>query len=319
VGFDAVRIPVTWLNHVGASPSYTVDSAWMDRVEEVVNYALNAGLYVIINVHHDGANSNSSKSSTTWLSLIDSSGSVTSANTSAAQAELVALWAQIAERFKNYDQRLIFESMNEIHVGYDAPISAYYTVINQWNQAFVDTIRAGGGSNPDRCLVVPGYNTNIDYTVAGFTAPTDSAANRLIVSCHYYDPWKFAGAGTTHYWGSAYSGSDSWGQESSVLSQFNKLKTKYISQGIPVILGEYGAVNQTGYEDYRRYYMEYVTKAAHDRGIVPFYWDNNSSGSGSEAFGLLNRSTNSVRYQTILDAMVRAATSSYSITDITAP
>jgi endoglucanase len=268
----------------------------MNRVEEVVNYAQNAGLYTIINVHHDGANSDASKQSTTWLSLIDSQGSVTEANTAAAQAELVAIWAQIAERFKDYDQRLMFESMNEIHVGYGAPEASYYAVVNRWNQAFVDTVRAAGGSNPDRCLVVPGYNTNIDYTVDGFVLPTDSAANRLIVSCHTYDPWNFAGVGSDHVWGTS-------AERSTVTSKFDMLKTVYVSKGTPVILGEYGAVNQ----------------AAHDRGIVPFYWDNNSGGSGNDAFGLINRANNTIRYQAVMDAMLRAVTSTYSITDIAVP
>jgi len=103
--------------------------------------------------------------------------------------------------------------------------------------------------------VVPGYDTNIAYTVAGFVAPTDTSSGKLILSDHFYDPWTFAGSGATHTWGTGNPGIDSWGQEDWVVAEVAKLKSNYIDQGLPVIWGEYGAVNQTGYENYRRYYV----------------------------------------------------------------
>jgi len=312
-GFDTVRVPITWMSHLGPSPDYAIDAAWLARVTEVVGYALDAGLKVIINVHHDDV------PGWGWLTLEDSSGNVTDAHNALVYAQFSALWTQIAAAFKAYDDNLMFESMNEIHVGYDAPKAAYYAIINDLNQAFVDLVRASGGNNATRYLVVPGYNTNIDYTVAGFVLPTDSATGRLIVSVHFYDPWSFAGEGATHVWGADSAGSDSWGQESGVRAQFDKLKATYVDKGIPVILGEYGAVNQTGYETYRRYYMEYVTKAAHDRLIVPIFWDNGSHGSGKESFGLINRVDNTVLYPDIMAAMVRAVTEDYALTDVDKP
>lgn len=314
-GFGVVRLPVTWTRHMGPAPDYTVDPAWLDRVEEVVGYVNDAGMVAIINVHHDGAENGDGE----WLSLEDDNNEVTEAHSARVRDRFVKLWAQIAARFRNHDQNLVFESMNEIHVGYGPPMEEYFGIITDLNQAFVDTVRAGGGNNAGRCLLVPGYNTNIDHTIRGFERPIDSIADRLMLSVHFYDPWDFAGAGKTQVWGEGRPGADRYGQETAVLSQFNGLKFKFIQDGLPVIMGEYGAVNQTGYENYRRYYMEYVTKAARDRGIVPVYWDNGSKESGAEAFGLFNRGNGSVLYPEILEAMMRAANSDYKIGDIQKP
>ncbi|MBN2195659.1 MAG: glycoside hydrolase family 5 protein [Polyangiaceae bacterium] len=315
-GFDVVRIPVTWSLHLGAGPDYLIDAEFLDRVTEVVEVALDSSLDVIINLHHDGADA---YDGVEWITLNDASGAVTNANNTAVRVQFVAVWRQLASHFAGFDSRLLFESMNEIHDGYDAPEPAYYDIINDLNQAFVDTVRAGGGNNPERHLVVPGYNTNIDYTVAGFQAPVDPTPSRLILSVHYYDPWDYAGAGNTHTWGAASPGSDSWGQEDYVASQFDKLKSSFGDRGLPVVIGEYGAVQQDGYDDYRRYFMEYVTKAAVDRGILPIYWDNGGEGTGGDAFGLFDRSSYSSLHPSILEAMMRAATESYALADVAPP
>jgi endoglucanase len=313
-GFGAVRIPVTWIGRMGDAPDYTIRETFIARVEEVVKYALERELYVIINVHHDGAEGVEGQ----WISLVDSAGQVTAANSAQVRTRLQRVWAQIADHFADYGDHLIFESMNEIHVGYDTPPAAQLELVNDWNQAFVDTVRASGGNNPERCLVVPGYNTNIDHTVAGFVAPNDPA-NRLILSAHYYDPWDYAGAGVTHAWGAGNPGIDTWGQEDHVNTQVAKLKTNYIDRGLPVIWGEYGAVHQAGYENYRRYYLEYVTKATRDAGIVPIYWDNGGLNSGEDGFGLFNRTDNTVAFPTMLEAIQRAVTSNYSLADVAKP
>jgi len=315
-GFDAVRIPVTWSMHTGASPGYVIDSAFMTRVEEVVGYANAAGLVAIINVHHDGAEG---LEGVEWLKLEDASGNVTEENNTAVRERFLAVWTQIATHFKDHGPDLLFESMNEIHVGYDAPDPAYYDVITDLNQEFVDLVRSTGGNNLERCLVVPGYNTNIDYTVAGFEVPTDPTADRLILSVHFYDPWSYAGEGSTHTWGVASPNTDSWGQEDFVVTQYDKLVASFISQGLPMIVGEYGAVQQDGYEDYRRYYMEYVTKVMVDRGLLPFYWDNGGANSGADGFGLISRTDGSSMRPDILEAMMRAATSDYELGDVALP
>jgi endoglucanase len=125
--------------------------------------------------------------------------------------------------------------------------------------------------------------------------------------------------GKTHTWGRTSPDRDDWGQEDYIVAQFDKLKSRYVDQQVPVIIGEYGATHQEGYEDYRRYYMEYVTKAAVDRGLVPVYWDNGGGGSGGESFALIDRINNSVFHPKLMEAMLRAATSSYSLKDIALP
>jgi aryl-phospho-beta-D-glucosidase BglC (GH1 family) len=314
-GFGAVRIPVTWIGRFGAAPSYTISPTFIDRVEQVVKYGLDAGLYVIINLHHDGGNNVAGR----WLTLVDASGQATSANSAAVSAQFIALWTQIAAHFKGYGDHLVLEAMNEVMVDYNTPKPEYYTEINDLNQAFVDTVRASGGNNATRCLVVPGYNTNIDYTVAGFVLPKDSSPGRLILSDHFYDPYSFAGSAETHTWGTGNPGVDSWGQEDWVKTETAKLKATFGDKDLPIILGEYGAVNQTGYENYRRYYVEYVTKAAHDAGITPFFWDNGGKGSGSDAFGLIDRTNNTMLYPTLMQALTRAVSSSYGLADVARP
>jgi aryl-phospho-beta-D-glucosidase BglC (GH1 family) len=315
-GFGIVRIPVTWTLHTGPAPEFTIEPAWLDRVAEVVGYARDAGLVAIINVHHDGADE---FKQVEWITLNDATGAITEANNAAVRDRFVKVWTQIASRFAPYGEELLFESMNEIHDGYGQPNPKYFDIINALNQAFIDVVRATGGNNAQRHLIVPGYNTNIDHTLAGFELPKDPTPERLIVSAHYYDPYLFALQAEKHTWGKASPGNDGWGQEDFVLTQFDKLKTRFLDKGIPVILGEYGAVHQQGYEDYRRYYMEYVTKAAVDRGIVPIYWDNGGQGSGGEKSGMFDRRSQQVLHPKILEAMMRAAKQSYQLSEVALP
>jgi endoglucanase len=315
-GFKLVRIPVTWSRHTGPGPDYLIEASWRERVGQVVGYAHSAGLYSIINVHHDGADG---FEGVEWLTLNDAKGETTEENNAFVRARFVAVWTQIANYFSDYGEELLFESMNEIHDGYGQPDPRHFSFINELNQEFVNLVRASGGNNAQRHLVVPGYNTNIDHTVKGFKLPTDSVAHRLILSVHFYDPYLFALQAKTNTWGSASPGRDDWGQEDFVVTQFDKLKSTFLDKGIPVILGEYGATHQEGFEDYRRYYLEYVTKAAVDRGIVPVYWDNGGRGSGGENFGLIDRQSNSVLHPQLLEAMLRAATKSYSLSEIALP
>ena len=323
-GFDLVRIPVTWSPHTGPGPAFEIDAGRMDRVEQVVDEALDAGLYAVINLHHDGADG---FSEVEWLTLNDAQGRTTEANNAAVLTRFQAVWRQIAARFAEHGERLFFESMNEIHDGYGPPDPRHLAFVNRLNQAFVDLVRDSGGHNNRRYLVVPGYNTNIDHTLAAFELPDDpatpdtagAAGSRLILSVHYYDPYRFALAAQTHTWGRASPGSEDWGQEPHVIAQFDKLKARFIDRGLPVLMGEYGATYQQGYEDYRRYYMEFVTKAAVDRDIVPVYWDNGGHHSGAENFALFNRSSAKPTHPDLIAAIVRAATAPYTLDDIAPP
>jgi endoglucanase len=315
-GFGLVRIPVTWAPHTGPGPAYTIAPSWFERVDEVVGYARSFGLYCVINVHHDGADG---FKGVQWLALKDASGNTTEQNNAVVRAHFVAIWTQIAKHFAGYGEDLLFESMNEVHDGYGKPDPRHYTIINELNQAFVKLVRASGNNNAKRHLVVAGYNTNIDHTIEGFQLPEDSVPGRLILSVHYYDPYLFALKAETHAWGKASPGSDNWGQEDYVLAQFDKLKATFIDRGVPVLVGEYGAARQAETDDYRRYYDEYVTEAAIQRGMLPVLWDNGADGTGGEKFGLFDRRGGGVMDPALLQALKRAKASSTSIADIAPP
>ena len=169
-GFRSIRIPVSYLGKIGSNSSYTIDSSWLNRVQQVVDMCIANDLYVIINMHGDGYHSVDGG----WL-FCDGS------NQTAIRAKYKACWKQIARRFQSYDQHLIFESMNEEFDGtYGTPNRTYYENINQLNQIFVDTVRTSGGNNAKRWLMLPGWNTNVNYTVGdyGFRVPTDNNCRR---------------------------------------------------------------------------------------------------------------------------------------------
>lgn len=296
-GFDTIRIPVTYMERIGASPDYTIDSQWLDRVYEVTQMALSEGFIVIINIHHDGNNDNNNGA---WIDI-------TQEDQTEMQNKFEAVWKQLAEKFKDCPTSLVFESMNEIHDGsYKEPTGSegmgYYESINSFNQIFVDTVRASGGTNAERFLLVPGFNTNIDYTIAGFKAPKDTIDNKLMVSVHYYDPYEFALQETMSRsrWGDANPGSVRWANESYVDTQFDKLKTTYVDNGIAVVMGEYGAVYKEN-DDMRAYYLEYVTDSAKERGIVPVYWDNGYN--GNYGFALFDRETGDILHPDLVKAI----------------
>ena len=315
-GFGLVRIPVTWSKRMGGAPDFAIDPAFFARVSEVVGFAHAAGLYAVVNVHHDGADN---FKGVEWITLNDEQGKTTAANDALVRERFTKVWKQIATYFAAYGEELLFESMNEIHDGYGAPDPRHFTFINELNQVFVTVVRASGGNNSQRHLIVPGYNTNIDHTLKGFVLPTDPTPKRLALSVHYYDPYLFALQAKTNTWGKGSPSPDNWGQEDFVVTQLDKLRSTYVDKGVPVFLGEYGATHQAEFADYQRYYVEYVTKAAIDRGILPVIWDNGGSGSGGEKFGLMDRASNGVLHPALLDALKRASTSPYKLGDVAAP
>jgi aryl-phospho-beta-D-glucosidase BglC (GH1 family) len=311
-GFGAVRIPVTWGEMIDSAPHYTIDPAWLGRVAEVVEYVHAAGMKAIINIHHDGADS------AHWLSV--KTADLTGEKKEAVDAQFKAVWRQIAARFKNSGSFLLFEAFNELHDGsWGNGTTAQRNRINELNQIFVDTVRAVGGMNSSRFLVIPGWVTRAS-AYSSLVLPTDTIEDKLIVTFHFYDPYDFSGSAKQHIWGDkALPGN--WANEKNVKNTFDPLKTRFTDNGVPVIIGEYGVVNQNGYEEYRKYYMEYVTKYAHDCGFVPFYWDNNGFGSGGEKFGLLNRSDGKpgANASGVLAVMMKAVNENYSLSDITPP
>jgi endoglucanase len=296
-GFKTVRIPVSWKQYADANDN--ISASWMARVTEVVGYARNAGLYAIINIHWDGG----------WMQP-------TYANQNQVNARITKFWTQIANNFRNHDDYLLFAGTNEVMIDgdYGTPTVEYYTVQNSFNQTFVNAVRATGGNNAKRHLVVQGFNTNIDHAYNFFTVPTDTAANRLMLEVHYYDPYNFAlnENSSIWQWGSIAtdsSATETWANESYADAQFQKMKSRFVDGlGMPVIMGEYGAILRTEYDSeqrYRTYWNQYITRAAYTRGIVPVYWDNGYT--SNHQFGLFNRSTGAQVYSNLISTIVNAA------------
>jgi len=240
-GFDTIRIPVAWMTNATnlAGGDYTIDPAYLARVKEVVDYARNADMYVILNDHWDGG----------WWGMFGSESAETRAF---AMEAYKGMWGQIAAYFADYSDYVIFESANEeLGSRFDEDsrycsdsVNTYlsddarYALTNQVNQAFVDTVRAAGGNNAQRFLLIAGYGTNIDQTCdTRFRMPADSAEDKLLLSVHYYDPWSYCGASTA-------AGATAWGTKSDyeyMDGQLQKL-TRFVKQGIGVVIGEYAAL-----------------------------------------------------------------------------
>lgn len=233
-GFDSLRIPVAWTNMMDyESGDYTIDEAYLNRVEEIINYALNEDMYVVINDHWDGS----------WWGMF---GSATQETRDKAMDLYVSMWTQIAERYKEYSDYLIFESANEelgnrlndIDVASDSGSLSEdecYEMTNKINQVFVDTIRGTGGNNAHRFLLIAGYNTDIQKTCDDrFVMPTDTAENKLLVSVHYYTPWGYCGTTSLARWGTKRN----YQEQNTLLGMMNK----FTEAGYGVIIGEYGVL-----------------------------------------------------------------------------
>lgn len=280
-GFDTIRIPVSFMDKIGSAENgYAIDTAWMNRVKTVVDYALNSGLYVIIDVHHDGSKDVTGK----WIDISLTEGE----KRTAMLNKFSAVWTQIATTFVNYDQHLIFEGMNEVMIGdsYGYTSSLAYENINALNQTFVNAVRNVEG-NSDRCLLIPGYNTNIDLTISGlFKKPTDTTANRLMLSVHYYDPYDFTINEDDELtdWGSA-------AEHAYMKNQFQKISAFANGLNMPIIIGEYGAIDKDNIEE-RSLYLRRLNEYAAEYNIVTAYWDNGFM--GEYGFAIFNRNTNTV-------------------------
>ena len=312
-GFNTIRVPVSYLSYIGDKASgYKIDESWLARVKEVVDYVYDLDMYVIVNMHGDGYNTVDGG----WLLC-----NAPDSEQPAIKEKYKACWKQIADMFKDYDEHLIFESMNEEFDGqYHNPVKAYYENINEYNQIFVDTVRQTGSNNAKRWLLIPGWNTDIDYTVGnyGFALPTDThrdssiTKNRIMVSVHYYQPWDFCGDGTsTSYsqWGKDADPrkTPSYAPESFMEEQMKKVYDKFVAVGYPVIIGEYGCINKSSADPentkFRAYYDNTLCKYAKQYGCVPVYWDN---GAVANSFGLFNRNTYRVVMPEIVESIVSA-------------
>lgn len=310
-GFKSIRIPVSYFAKIDDDKDYTIDSKWLDRVQEVVNYCIKNDLYAVINIHGDGYNTIDGG----WLLC-------NGKNQTEIKKKYKKVWKQIAERFKNYDEHLLFESMNEEFDGsYSEPNKEYYQNINDYNQIFVDTVRKTGDNNTKRWLIIPGWNTNIDYTAGdyGFKLPTDQYRDksidkeeqRIMISVHYYSPWDFCGGENCviTQWGNEAddpSKTSTTCDETYMKNQLNLMKTTFADKGYPVFIGEYGSIDKTSYDSeneyYRAYFARKLCQLSRKNGCIPMYWDNGYN--GVHGFGLFDRTTCEVTQPVIIDAIM---------------
>lgn len=254
-GVNAVRIPVTWRDHLGEAPDYKIDEDWLDRVQEVADYAISRDMYAIINIHHDGGDDEKFGA---WVRTA-------SKDYDKFNEKYTALWEQICERFKDYPDKLIFESANEIGFD-DLSKNDAYELLNRINSRFVEIVRDSGGNNDRRHLLIAGYWTDIAMTSDSRFEMPDDPADRLILSVHYYTPWQFCITGDIKSWGS-----DS--DRAELEGKMSLLKSNFIDKGIPVIIGEYGFAGNTA----PRSQIEFcaaVNSACHEMGAACFLWDD---------------------------------------------
>ena len=301
LGFNTVRVPVSWGKHVSGD-NYTIDSAWLARVKEVVDYCYKNDMYVILNIHHDTKSSASASGAGYYPR---------SSAYSSSEKFVTSVWSQMAEYFKDYDYHLIFETLNEprlIGTGYEwwfnkwnipSEVKDAIDCINKLNQKAVDTIRDTGSNNRGRLIMCPGYDASIDgATVSGFKLPTDISGNknRIAVSVHAYSPYNFAmnvGSGST----STYTSSI----KNELQDLFSTLKSNFRDKGIPVVIGEFGSTDKNNTAERVKWATDY-TALAKKNNIPCVLWDNNAfaryNGSSivlnSEYHGYINRKNNTV-------------------------
>lgn len=286
-GFNTVRIPVTWMHHMGGAPDYTIDEGWMNRVEEVVGYVLQNDMYAILNTHHDS-----------WVSVMPD------ADQDAIRTRLGLLWTQIATRFRDYDEHLIFETLNEPRTTDETEWSggtpAARSIINTYNLAAVNAIRATGGNNSGRFLMVPTHAANpSDDTIAALVIPNNDP--NIIVSLHTYYPYELS-LGDEDSWGSA---SDIEEMEEELDRIYNLLP----AQGRAVVIGEWGTQHRNN-TAVRALHAETYARLVRERGMCSVWWDNGALSEGADGFGLLDRDASppTWAFPTVVQGLAAGAT-----------
>lgn len=305
-GIKTIRIPISWAGHI-IDQNYTIDPAWMNRVKEIVDWAIKADMYVIINTHHD--NFASEKGLTAGRGYYPDKN-----NYDLSAAFFVNVWSQVATAFNNgYDEHLIFETMNEPRLrGSDVEWSYASTnekntnaqaILNKLNQDCVDAIRATKGNNLKRFIMIPGYCAT-PYAVLSdeFVLPKEKLAGKILVSVHMYTPYIFAGMSP-----GARDFTPKMQYDYSNL--FKRLNDKFIQNGIGVIIGEYGAVNKDNLDQRLAYFHSYL-KQAKKYNLAACLWDNGQwkikegSNDYAEKFGYYNRKEQTWFFPEILEAIL---------------
>ena len=286
-GFKSVRIPASWvMGHIIDADELTIDPVWMARVKEIVDYCINDGLYVLLNDHWDGG----------WIQGTFKQ-DISEPTVAANCEKMKKLWTQIAEAFKDYDEHLLFAGLNEPEAEKEDQIKVLMT----YEQAFIDAVRATGGNNASRTLVVQGPNTSIELSsqYVDMSKFEDTASKALMIEVHYYSPPQFTGVWEGpngdepyYFWGAANhvpSGTYkkyncTWGEEAYVREQFQMMKEAFVDKGYPVILGEYGAnwrefsnsSIQKKHDASLWLFHKTINEEAIKRGIIPYVWDINN-------------------------------------------
>ncbi|MDE6568172.1 MAG: cellulase family glycosylhydrolase [Lachnospiraceae bacterium] len=291
MGFNTVRIPVTWGTMIDDDNDYAINEKWMSRVQDIVDYCVSLDMYAIVNIHHDGAEQMG------WLRIA-------SEDQEALEEKFAGVWKNIATTFKDYDEHLILESMNEVR-GENMTVVQENAVIMKLNQIFVDTVRETGSNNAQRYLMMPGKYNFIDSVCNEkneFSLPNDSVENRLIVSVHDYSPWSFCGTEST----ATISASDSTIESND--KELKPLYDTYTSKGIPVVIGEYGCINK-GNPQERAFYLEAMNRMFRKYKLVGVYWDqgwyDRSQEPADYSFTIIDRETGKPIEKVVTDGMLR--------------
>ena len=284
-GFNTLRVPVTWRFHQGSAPNYIVEEDWLDRVEEVVNYGRANNMYVIINVHHDDP----------WIIP-------TAAMTNEVSDRLAKLWTQIANRFKNYSDYVIFETLNEPrHEGtpeeWSGGTAEGREAVNQYHQVSLDAIRATGGNNNLRQIMISTYAAStLPLTMNALQIPNDDP--NTIVSLHSYFPFPFTLEGTDQTWGTD-------DDKAQLTAEMDRIKAKFIDNGKAVVLGEWSSGNQNNLND-RLAHATFYAQAAAERSFASIWWDNGNTSVSNDGLGIFDRRTLTWPFGEIADEIVNA-------------
>ena len=297
-GFNVIRIPVSWHNHV-TGDRYRIDDAWMNRIREVAQWIVDEDMYFIINIHHDNSKD---------FLYPDN------AHYQQSEEYLTAIWAQISEAFSDFDDHCIFECMNEPRLvgsnyewwlNQNAPeCKEAVDCINRLNQKFVDTVRAAGGNNATRYLLVPGYCGSPDGVLTAlFRMPEDNTDNRIMIEVHAYTPYNYALNKDNP--DSSFNLEKDKEKKSEIATFMNRLYNEYIANGIPVLIDEFGALQKkTSDLQDRVNFAAYYVASASARGITCVWWDNHAFTGGGERFGLIDRKIIQWKYPDIALAIL---------------
>ncbi len=314
-GFRSVRIPCAWMmGHVDNSTSVNINAKWMARVHEIVDYCINDGLYVVLNDHWDGG----------WLE-----NNLAAYNEETAR-QLKTMWTQIAEEFRDYDEHLLFAGFNEPDCNENNnPKQARINALLKYEQNFVDAVRATGGNNASRTLVVQAPSTSIDHACQYLKMPTDVISDRLMVEVHYYSPPQFTGIWENnqpfYFWGAenhvasgTYKANNStWGEESYLKDQCQMMFNHFASKGYPVILGEYGAnwrdlgnvAAQKKHDASIKLFHKLINEYGPNCGMIPFVWDINVAAQGGKngIMTVINRNNRTVFSSVAMEGILEGA------------